>query len=67
MNAVELREHLELLGAEKASAALEGLDHDGLYLADLLGEIATTRVALVGAAVTEIASLRAQLGGPQVG
>jgi hypothetical protein len=67
MNAVELREHLELLGAEKASAALEGLDNDGLYLADLLDEIARTRVALVGAAVTDIASLRGQLSGPQVG
>jgi hypothetical protein len=42
--------------------------HLGLaYMADLDEEIAVTRSAYVGAAVTEIASLRAQLSGPQFG
>jgi hypothetical protein len=36
-------------------------------MADLDQEIAATRSAYVGAAVTEIATLRAQLSGPQVG
>ena len=34
---------------------------------DLDDEIVTTRHAYVGAAVTEIATLRAQLSGPQLG
>ena len=67
MNAVELRDHLLLLGAERASASLDGLDRNSLYLADLLDEIDTTRHALVGAAVTEIACLRARLTAPQTG
>ena len=67
MSAIELRNHLQLLGAERAAASLDGLDHDGLYLDDLLDEIEATRHALVGSAVTEIASLRAQLSGPQLG
>jgi hypothetical protein len=37
------------------------------YLSDLDGEIEVWRAAYVGAAVTEIASLRAALSGPQVG
>jgi hypothetical protein len=36
-------------------------------MADLEREIERSQAAYVGAAVTEIASLRAQLSGPQVG
>jgi len=36
-------------------------------MADLRDEIAAASHAYVGAAVTEIATLRAQLSGPQVG
>jgi hypothetical protein len=36
-------------------------------MADLDQEIAPTHSAYMGAAVTEIASLRGQLSGPQVG
>jgi hypothetical protein len=36
-------------------------------MADLEDEIAAARSAYVGAAVTEIASLRAELSGPQLG
>jgi hypothetical protein len=37
------------------------------YMADLEEEIATLRNVYVGAAVTEIASLRGELFGPQEG
>ncbi|HVL31557.1 MAG TPA: hypothetical protein VM299_04925 [Solirubrobacteraceae bacterium] len=66
-SAAGLRERLELLERERASATLTGLAHNGVYLADLSNEIAAVRSAYVGAAVTEIASLRAALGCPLVG
>ena len=56
--------HLEELAAERASAALYGLDGDAAYMAQLDEEIAETQAAYVGYAVTEIAILRAQLNGP---
>lgn len=59
----ELRQRLSLLESERALAGLEGLDRDPLYMADLLDEIAGTRAAYVGSAVTEIASLEAALRG----
>ena len=65
--AAELRERLELLSMEQAFAALDGLDANAHYSADLAAEIAATRAAYVGAAVTEIASLRAELSGPLEG
>jgi hypothetical protein len=37
------------------------------YMADLDGEIEVTTSVYVGAAVAEIATLRAELFGPQVG
>ncbi len=67
MTTFELRDHLLTLRAERAAAALEGLDQAGPYLDDLRAEIEATRHALVGAAVTEVASFRARLNGPQVG
>jgi hypothetical protein len=67
MFAIEMHTQLQELQVERALASLEGLtDNDG-YLADLDQEIAAVRHAYVGAAVTEIATLRAQLSGPQVG
>ena len=50
--------------AEQASAALEGLTSNVAYMADLTNDIAAAEAAYVGAAVTEIASLRAALDGP---
>lgn len=44
-----------------------GLVADSAYLADLDDEIAVTQSAYVATAVTEIATLRAELAGPQVG
>jgi hypothetical protein len=40
-------------------ASIEGLAVDSVYIADLYGEIEATARAYVGAAVTEIATLRA--------
>jgi hypothetical protein len=67
MSAIEMQIHLQDLTAERALASIEGLSANSAYMADLDQEIAVTRSAYVGAAVTEIATLRAQLVGPQVG
>jgi hypothetical protein len=67
MSAIEMQLHLQQLQAERALALIEGLGHSPAYMADLDDEIAQTRHAYVGAAVTEIATLRAELSGPQVG
>jgi hypothetical protein len=55
------------LQAERALASIEGLALDSAYMADLDGEIEATASAYVGAAVTEMATLRAEFSGPQVG
>jgi hypothetical protein len=67
MYATEVRQHLMLLAEERVLAHEAGLDHDRAYMADLDDEIAQYRAAYVGAAVTEIAMLRARLDGPLVG
>jgi hypothetical protein len=67
MSAIEIHTHLRELEAERALASIEGLMVNSPYVADLDGEIEATTRAYVGAAVTEIATLRAQLSGPQVG
>jgi hypothetical protein len=61
------REHLVVLETERATAALCGLDADQAYMADLRAEIDEFRAATIGLAVTEIASLRAVLDGPNFG
>jgi hypothetical protein len=67
LSAIEIRSHLLGLQAERALAAIEGLAVNSAYMADLDGEIEATASAYVGAAVTEMATLRAELYGPQVG
>jgi hypothetical protein len=67
MSATEIQTHLRRLQAERILASLQGLTSDRAYMADLAEEIAATRHAYVGAAVTELAELRAELSGPQVG
>jgi len=62
-----LHRHLRLLEQERAQARLNGLGENRLYMADLDHEYEAVHVAYVGAAVTEIASLRAVLGGPLEG
>jgi hypothetical protein len=66
-SAIEIHTHLLELETERALASIEGLAVDSAYMADLYGEIEATTRAYVGAAVTEIAMLRAELSGPQVG
>jgi hypothetical protein len=67
MSAYEMQIQLRHLEAERALASLEGLTTDPVYMADLEDEIATAQSAYVAAALTEIASLRSELSGPQVG
>jgi hypothetical protein len=67
VSAVELQIQLQELEAERCLASLGGLDRDAAYMADLAEEIAATHDSYVGAAVTEIAALRAELSEPQLG
>lgn len=62
-----IQRRLEELESERMLASLMGLATDPAYMADLRGEIDAMRDAYVGAAVTEIASLRAELSGPLLG
>jgi hypothetical protein len=59
--------HLAELREEHAAAIAAGLADHPAYRADLQEEMDYAKVAYVAAAVTEIASFRAQLGAPQVG
>jgi hypothetical protein len=67
MTAHEIHNQLLELRAERALAEQTGVAHIASYMEDLERDIQRSRAAYVGAAVTEIASLRAELGGPQVG
>lgn len=67
MLAIEIQMRLKELQVERLLAASEGLAANALYMADLEDEIAEVSTAYVGAAVTEIATLRAALSAPQVG
>jgi hypothetical protein len=58
---------LRRLEAERLDAVEAGLGENALYMTDLENDIEDSRATYVGLAVTEIATLRAQLGGPQVG
>jgi len=53
--------------AERLIASSEGLTANTAYMSDLEHEIAEVHAAYVGAAVAEIAALRGELFGPQVG
>lgn len=66
-SATDMRNHLTELRLERALADIEGLSGDSRYMEHLDEEIAEVTQAYVGAAVTEIATLRAELSGPQVG
>ena len=65
--ASEIHTHLLELQAERALASITGIAAGSAYMADLDGEITATNSAYVGAALTEIATFRGQLSGPQVG
>ena len=61
--AAEALRHLEGLRSELAIAGPSGLLDDAVYVEDLREDIAASETVFVGLAVTEIASLRAELGG----
>jgi hypothetical protein len=67
LTATDVKRHLDLLNEERELAVEMGLAADGAYMADLEDEIVACRAAYVGAAVTEIASMRAELSGALVG
>lgn len=67
MTAHDLRLQLGRLVAERVDALEAGLGGNALYMSVLEDDLAATRAAYVGVAVTEIASLRSQLSGPQAG
>jgi hypothetical protein len=64
MSAFELRTQLLELHAERALAEETGVAGIAAYMDDLQRDIDRSEAAYVGAAVTEIATFRAQLSGP---
>jgi hypothetical protein len=67
ITAVEVRNHLAELEAERALAINSEVGEIEAYMADLDQEIETWRQLYVVSAVTEIAILRGELGGRDVG
>jgi hypothetical protein len=67
MTATDARLELKRLQAERLDAADAGLAQNALYMAELETDIEATRATYVGLAVTEIASLRGELSGRQLG
>ncbi|MQA73839.1 MAG: hypothetical protein GEU88_05760 [Solirubrobacterales bacterium] len=67
ITAVEAADVLSELRAERALAAVAGLTEIPSYMADLEQEIEAVRYLYVLTAVTEIATVRAEVSGPQVG
>ena len=67
MSAHDLHNQLLELRAERALAEETGVAQIRSYMDDLERDIARSHAAFVGAAVTEIASFRAQLSGPNFG
>jgi hypothetical protein len=67
MTAVDVKRRLALLFEERALAKTVGLADDPAYMGDLEEEISATKAAWTGAAVTEIALLRARMSGAQLG
>jgi hypothetical protein len=66
-SALQLRSQLDQLQAERALAVREGLGDNAAYMADLDDELAHRTQLYVAVAVTEIATLRAELDGPRYG
>jgi hypothetical protein len=65
--AAELRSRIVALEIERLEAIEAGLGSNAVFMDDLERELGEYRNAYVGMAVTEIASLRAQLDAPLVG
>jgi hypothetical protein len=67
MSAHDMRLHLVGLMAERLEATEAKLDSNTLYMRELEDDLVAAREAYVGLAVTEIATLRGELSGRQVG
>ena len=67
MSALEIGSQLEDLHTERVLAEVEGLSTNTAYMLSLEAEMVAVRAAFVTAAVTEIATLRAELFGADVG
>jgi hypothetical protein len=67
MSATDARLQLQRLQVERLDAVEAGLGDNHLYMTDLETDIASSRVAYVALAVTEIATFRAQLSGANAG
>ena len=61
------RARLELLFVERSEALEAGLGANAAYMEALHEDIDATRAAYIGLAVTEIATLRGELGGRLLG
>ncbi len=61
------RARLQDLFAERHEALAAGLGDNAVYMRELLEDIEASRAAYIGLAVTEIATLRGELGGRQAG
>jgi hypothetical protein len=66
-SAAELRLRIAELQDERLAAVENGLAGNATYMTDIDADLARARAAYVGMAVTEIASLRASLGGALLG
>ena len=67
MTALDARSHLSRLQAERLNAVKAGLGGDSVYMTDLHDDITAASAAYIGLAMTELATLRAELGGSQNG
>jgi hypothetical protein len=65
--ALQLRSQLSQLQVERELAVREGLGGNAAYMTDLDDELAHRTQLYLVAAVTEIATLRAELDGPRYG
>lgn len=67
MTAHDVRLRLGRLAAERLDAIEAGLGANAAYMRELEHDLSAARASYVGLGVTEMATLRGQLGGPQVG
>jgi hypothetical protein len=67
MTAYDMRLYLAGLMAERLEATEANLDSNTLYMRDLDDDLVAAREAYIGLAVTEIATLRGELSGRQLG
>ena len=65
--ALDARSLLSRLQAERLDAVEAGLGGNAVYMTDLHDDITAARSTYVGLALTELATLRAELGGSQNG